>query len=66
MTLDEVRAVADGLAELGSDDGLGGATVLASDGARLDGAPLRLTFIPYHVWGNRGLSTMRVWVPEQA
>ena len=24
----------------------------------------RLTFIPYHAWGNRGLSTMRVWVPE--
>jgi len=23
-----------------------------------------LTFIPYHAWGNRGLSTMRVWVPE--
>jgi hypothetical protein len=22
-----------------------------------------LTFIPYHTWGNRGLATMRVWVP---
>ncbi|MGH2944765.1 MAG: glycoside hydrolase family 127 protein [Solirubrobacteraceae bacterium] len=24
----------------------------------------RLTFVPYHLWGNRGASTMRVWVPE--
>jgi DUF1680 family protein len=31
-------------------------------GVALDGGPL--TFIPYHAWGNRGLSTMRVWVPE--
>jgi hypothetical protein len=22
-----------------------------------------LKFIPYHTWGNRGLATMRVWVP---
>ena len=28
------------------------------------GSDGRLTFIPYHAWGNRGLSTMRVWVPE--
>ena len=28
--------------------------------------PDDLTFIPYHAWGNRGLSTMRVWVPEAA
>ena len=27
--------------------------------------PTDLTFIPYHAWGNRGLSTMRVWVPER-
>jgi uncharacterized protein len=31
---------------------------------RPPGADGRLTFIPYHAWGNRGLSTMRVWVPE--
>jgi DUF1680 family protein len=24
-----------------------------------------LTFIPYYAWGNRGPSTMRVWVPER-
>jgi uncharacterized protein len=23
-----------------------------------------LTWIPYYLWGNRGLSTMRVWAPE--
>ena len=32
-------------------------------GEPLDGTPTRLTFIPYHAWGNRGLVTMRVWVP---
>ena len=38
---------------------------------RHDGQPLLrvvdapgLTFIPYHTWGNRGLATMRVWVPQ--
>jgi DUF1680 family protein len=28
------------------------------DGAR------PLTFVPYHLWGNRGPATMRVWIPE--
>lgn len=27
-------------------------------------APATLTWIPYYLWGNRGLSTMRVWVPD--
>ena len=36
----------------------------ASRPGSLDGDPTDLTFIPYHTWGNRGLSTMRVWVPE--
>jgi len=26
--------------------------------------PDALTWIPYYLWGNRGLSTMRVWVPD--
>jgi uncharacterized protein len=66
VSLNEVRADAsDGLAEQGVDDALGGATVLAAGGARFDGGGARLTFIPYHAWGNRGLSTMRVWVPER-
>lgn len=24
-----------------------------------------LTFVPYHLWGNRGPAAMRVWVPER-
>ena len=24
-----------------------------------------ITFIPYYMWGNRGLNEMRVWLPEQ-
>ena len=35
-------------------------------GKLLAGTPTPLTFIPYHAWGNRGLATMRVWVPEAA
>jgi DUF1680 family protein len=65
VSLGEVSADAsDGLTEAGVDAALGGATVLAAPGARFSGDPARLTFIPYHAWGNRGLSTMRVWVPE--
>jgi uncharacterized protein len=26
--------------------------------------PHPLTFVPYHLWGNRGPATMRVWLPE--
>ncbi len=26
--------------------------------------PCRITLIPYYTWGNRGLSAMRVWLPE--
>jgi uncharacterized protein len=65
VSLSEVSAdAADGLAEAGTDDALGGATVVSADGERFRGGAARLTFIPYHAWGNRGLSTMRVWVPE--
>jgi uncharacterized protein len=66
VSLSEVSAdAADGLAEAGTDDALGGATVVSADGERFGGGAARLTFIPYHAWGNRGLSTMRVWVPER-
>ena len=34
-----------------------------ASGFSLDQRPTRLTAIPYFVWGNRGLQTMRVWVP---
>jgi DUF1680 family protein len=36
----------------------------ASGRAAAAGPEVDLAFIPYHAWGNRGLSTMRVWVPE--
>ena len=39
---------------------LGSAVAVEAVGA--SSAPL--TFIPYHAWGNRGLCTMRVWLPE--
>ena len=64
--LSEVTADAtNGLADQGAEDALGGATVVRASGRRFDGEPADLTFIPYHAWGNRGLSTMRVWVPER-
>jgi DUF1680 family protein len=65
VSLEEVSADAsDGLADDGVSDALGGAAVVRAGGRRFDGNPTDLTFIPYHAWGNRGLSTMRVWVPE--
>jgi DUF1680 family protein len=29
-----------------------------------DTHPVRVTFIPYYAWGNRGVSDMTVWVPK--
>jgi len=29
-----------------------------------DTRPVKVTFIPYYAWGNRGLSDMSVWVPK--
>ena len=66
VSLAEVAADAgDGLADHGAEDALGGAAVVRASGRTFDDQPTDLTFIPYHAWGNRGLSTMRVWVPEQ-
>jgi DUF1680 family protein len=31
--------------------------------AAVSAAPAELTAIPYYAWGNRGLKTMRVWIP---
>jgi DUF1680 family protein len=65
VSLSEVYADAsNGLADDGADDTLGGVTVVRASGRRFDGEAADLTFIPYHAWGNRGLSTMRVWIPE--
>jgi hypothetical protein len=62
VSLSEVYADAsNGLADDGETLGV---PVVRADGRRFDGRPTDLTFIPYHAWGNRGLSTMRVWVPE--
>ena len=67
VSLADVVAIAsEAPGEAGTDGALDGATVLEAAGRRFDGMPARLTFIPYHVWGNRGLSTMRVWVPAAA
>lgn len=58
---------------------LGGVATVELDGGRREDAtapsayrtrgayatviPTRLTAIPYHAWGNRGVRAMRVWVP---
>ena len=64
MDLAELLADAsDGPAERDVAPDLGDAIVLAAPGRTLDGQAADLTFIPYHAWGNRGLATMRVWVP---
>lgn len=34
-----------------------------TSGFQLNRQPVRLTAIPYFLWGNRGLQTMRVWMP---
>ncbi|MBN1316338.1 MAG: glycoside hydrolase family 127 protein [Anaerolineales bacterium] len=46
------------LAEHFSPDLLGGTTVI--EAKSMEGTPL--TLIPYHLWGNRGVSQMTVWV----
>ena len=63
VSLAEVYADAsNGLADDGETLGV---PVVRAGGRRFDGEPADLRFIPYHAWGNRGLSTMRVWVPER-
>jgi uncharacterized protein len=37
-----------------------------ADGAIDAVTPISLEFVPYCVWGNRGPSTMRVWIPERS
>ena len=65
ISLAEVLAdPADELEQRDAPAALGGCVVVRGAGTLLTGAPTPLTFIPYHAWGNRGLATMRVWVPE--
>jgi DUF1680 family protein len=42
-----------------------GRTIAVADGGPVPGTAARLAFVPYCSWGNRGPSTMRVWVPER-
>jgi len=57
-------------ADQGMDGGLGGAVTLGCTARALQvGEPGRatvvtpLTMVPYHLWGNRGPASMRVWLP---
>lgn len=67
-------------ADQGLDDGLGGAMTLrcgaralpvgepgkpaSSSARRAADAAMPLTMVPYHLWGNRGPASMRVWLPQ--
>lgn len=42
----------------------GWTNVLYREAAVNDTRPVKVTFIPYFAWGNRGLSDMAVWVPK--
>ena len=54
---------------LRADECLQGVQVLDLTGAAQSNdthaQPLPLTAVPYAVWANRGLTPMRVWIPEQ-
>lgn len=59
-------------ADQGPDDGLGGALTLRCSARPLraaepgqPAAPTPLTLIPYHLWANRGPTSMRVWLPQR-
>jgi uncharacterized protein len=60
---DVVADAANGLADAERSPELADALTLTAPGKTLAGDATDLTFIPYHTWGNRGLATMRVWVP---
>jgi len=59
-------------------DLLGGVTSLTFTGIRTrevdtlytyhkpDTVPCNITAIPYYAWGNRGITQMRVWIPERS
>jgi uncharacterized protein len=61
---DVLAHAADGVEQSDAPAALGGGVLVRAAGTLLAGASTPLTFIPYHAWGNRGLATMRVWVPE--
>jgi uncharacterized protein len=39
------------------------ASAYHGQGAHIPATPTKLTAIPYHAWGNRGVRAMRVWAP---
>ena len=45
-------------------DLLGGVTTIQAEARKEDGSAIRLTAIPYHVWANRGKTTMILWRNE--
>jgi len=45
---------------------LGGIVRLTFDAADAAGKRVKLNAIPYNVWANRGLSSMRIWIPRVA
>jgi DUF1680 family protein len=57
-------------ADHGTDGGLGGAVTLGCTARALQAGDrgrvtevTPLTMVPYHLWGNRGPASMRVWLP---
>lgn len=44
--------------------GEGDGAAAAAAGTAPPGVAPPLTLIPYHLWGNRGPASMRVWLPE--
>lgn len=65
------------LVEVSASDRLNGIAEITIDGYRTAASaslyslerpkaePCRLKLIPYYAWGNRGLTQMRVWLPEK-
>ncbi len=63
------------LKALEDPDLFGGITLIKGEGSRDEaiglytprraGRKVQLTFVPYHLWGNRGLGEMSVWVPSR-
>ncbi len=65
VELEDVRIARDATATPKARDDLRGDTVgLSVAASTADGRPLDLPAIPYHLWANRVVGGMRVWIPE--
>ena len=72
-----LHAAKDGGVSTGQTDDLHGVTLIHADGYRVcagealyttrrpERKPEKIALIPYYAWANRGLSQMRVWLPEE-